>query len=106
LADHDVLLAEVGAALAILGLLLVFLPLFLASVEQAGGGAETASERQWRVFRSWLIPVTMAGAAVDATFGLLTVWGTCNLAKPTALLLIALAFSVVLLAAIAVWTTQ
>jgi hypothetical protein len=106
MAERDVLLAEVGAAFAILGLLLVFLPLFLESVKEAEGGVLSARERRLRLLRSWSVPATILLAALDATMGLLTLWGTCALAKPTGALLLGVTFCVVVLAAMAVWTTQ
>lgn len=100
--ERDALIAELGAAFAILGLLLVFLPLFLDAVRQGEGGQATARQLRWRKARSWFVPVTIAVAAADGTTGLLTLWGTCSLAKLTGILLLVLVWLVVSLAVVAV----
>ena len=97
------LLAEVGAAFGLLGLLLVFLPLFLDAVRRAAGGTVSAKAMRLRKFRVWLIPGTIAVAAADAVAGLLTLWGTWDAARLTGVLLVAVALAVVLLAFLAVW---
>jgi hypothetical protein len=100
--SRDVLIVEVSAAFGILGLLLVFLPLFLDAVRQAEERASSLQEVRARILRSWLVPVTIGIAAGDATLGLLTLWGTCNLAVLTAVLLMAVTWSVVVLGVVAV----
>jgi hypothetical protein len=102
---RDTLVTEVGAAFAILGLLLVFLPLFLDAVRQGEGGVATARQLRWRVVRSWFVPITIAVAAADGTAGVFTLWGTLSLAKATGVLLIVLTWLVVSLAAVAVAST-
>jgi uncharacterized membrane protein len=103
MSDRDTLAAEVGAALAILGLLLVFLPLFLDRVTAAAAGRESQKTRRARVRRTWAVPVLMAIAALDATLGLLTLWGTRDAATATGVILAALVWLVV---ALAVWTVR
>lgn len=72
---RDVLAVEIGAALGILGLLLVFLPLFVEAAVRAGGGRETQQERRARMRQAWGVPVLIGLAALDATLGLVTLWG-------------------------------
>jgi uncharacterized membrane protein len=100
---RDTLVAEVGAAVAILGLLLVFLPLFLDAVAKAAGSQTTPiGAVQLRELLSWAVPATMVVSAASVTTGLLTLWGTAALGKETALLLTATVWLVVLLAVSAV----
>jgi hypothetical protein len=101
---RDTLGVEIGAALAILGLLLVFLPLFLSAIRQAAGGREPARTRRLRIAQAWVVPGLIALAAADATLGLLTLWGTCDLGKPTAISLVVLVWLVASLSAWAVAT--
>jgi hypothetical protein len=97
------LVAEVGAAVAILGLLLVFLPLFLDAVNKAAGSQTTPiGDVQLREILSWAVPVTMALSGASVTTGLLTLWGSASLGKETALLLTATVWLVVALAVAAV----
>jgi hypothetical protein len=102
---RDTLVTEVGAAFAILGLLLVFLPLFLDAVRRGEGGQVTAKQRRWLVVRSWLVPATIVVAAADGTAGVLSLWGTYDLARVAGVMLVLLIWMVVLLAVIAVATT-
>lgn len=100
---RDTLVTEIGAAVAILGLLLVFLPLFLDAVAKAAASDTTP----WLVVKvkkwlTWTVPATMVVAGASATTGLMTLWGTAALGKPCALLLVAAVWLAVLLAAIAV----
>ena len=90
---------EIGAALGILGLLLVFLPLFVQAAVQAGGGRETQEERRARMRQAWGVPLLIAVAALDATFGLVTLWGKGDLATATGWLLLVLVWLVVALSA-------
>jgi hypothetical protein len=99
---RDVVGVEIGAVLAILGLLLVFLPLFLQSAAMAKGGKESQRERRRRILRAWCVPALIAIAAVDAVLGLLTLWGKTGAATETGWLLVALVGLVALLAAWAV----
>ena len=90
--------AEVGAALGILGLLLVFLPLFLASLADA----KTPAERRARRVRAWSVPALIAIAAMDASLGILTLWESAHAAKPTGYMLLALVWLVFLVSVVAV----
>lgn len=94
---------EIGAALGILGLLLVFLPLFVQAAVRAGGGNETQQERRARMRQAWGIPLLIGIAALDATFGLLTIWDKQDLAAATGWLLLVLVWLVVALSA---WTVR
>ncbi len=100
-AARDILIAETTSALAIVGLLLVFLPLFLEAVNKGRGGAMAFKKLRLLKLRSWLVPVTATLGAADATAGLLTLWGTASLAKLTAVLLMVLVWAVVALTVIA-----
>ena len=100
---RDTLGVEIGAALGILGLLLVFLPLFVQAAVRAGGGNETQQERRARMRQAWGIPLLIGIAALDATFGLLTIWDKQDLGAATGWLLLVLVWLVVGLAA---WTVR
>ena len=100
---RDTLAVEIGAALGILGLLLVFLPLFVQAAVRAGGGNETQQERRARMRQAWGIPLLIGIAALDATFGLLTIWDKQDLAAATGWLLLVLVWLVVALSA---WTVR
>jgi hypothetical protein len=103
--DRDVLLAEVGAAFAILGLLLVFLPLFLRAFERAVEGEQAYETVRAIGFRAYFLVGTVALAALVATLGLLALWLDCEpLAVLTGSGLLVLTWCVVLLAGMAVWT--
>ncbi len=101
---RDAVGVEIGAALGILGLLLVFLPLFVQAAVQAAGGRETQKERRARVLQAWGVPVLIAIAAIDATLGLVTLWGKSDAATATGWLLIALVWLIVGLSGWAVRT--
>ena len=102
--SRDVVLSEVGAAFAILGLVLVFLPLFVQAAERAAGGEEPESERKARERRAYAVAGTVGLAAVVVTLGLLALWLRCNpLAALTGVGLLVLTWCVVILAAMAVW---
>jgi hypothetical protein len=104
--SRDVLLAEVGAAVAILGLLLVFLPLFLRAAERAAGGEESEDERRSRERRAYVVAGTVVGAALVVTLGLLALWLRSDvLATLTGIGLLIVTWCVVLLAGMAVWTS-
>jgi uncharacterized membrane protein len=94
---------EVGAALGILGLLLVFLPLFVQAAANAAQGKEPQKERRARIRQAWGVPVLIAVAAIDATLGLLSLWDTWGVAGTVGWLLIVLMWLVVVLAA---WTVK
>ena len=87
-----------------LGLLLVFLPLFLASVVGAAGGRETQQERRSRIRRAWAVPALIAIAAADAMLGLFSLWGTWRMEAVAGWLLVALVWLVAGLSAWAVKT--
>jgi len=98
---RDTLIAETTSAFAIVGLLLVFLPLFLGAVSRGRGGSVPWRRLQLLRLRSWLVAATVAIGAADATAGLLTLWGTFGFAKLTAVLLLVLVWAVVALAVLA-----
>ncbi len=100
---RDTLSVEIGAALGILGLLLVFLPLFVQAVLRAEGGRESQKERRVRLLQAWAVPVLIAIAALDATLGLITLWGKSDAGGATGWLLLVLVWLVVVLSA---WTVQ
>jgi hypothetical protein len=98
---RDTLIAETTSALGIVGLLLVFLPLFLDAVSRGKGGSVPWRKLQLLRARSWIVAATVAIGAADATSGLVTLWGTFDLAKLTAILLLVLVWAVVALAVLA-----
>lgn len=105
MASRDVLLAEVGAAFGILGLLLVFLPLFLQAFERAVGGEQPYEAVRAIGFRAYFVAGTVALAAVVVTLGLLGLWVRCDpLAVLTGVGLLVVTWCVVILAGMAVWT--
>jgi hypothetical protein len=103
LSARDTLIAEVGAAVGLVGLLLVFLPIFLDAVRTGRGGAMPWRKLQLLKLQSWLVAGTVGVGAADATLGLLTLWGTSDFATPTAVLLVIAVWAVVLLAILATW---
>jgi hypothetical protein len=104
-ASRDVLLAEVGAAFGILGLLLVFLPLFLQAFERAVGEEQPYEDVQAIGFRAYFVAGTVALAAIVVTLGLLGLWVRWDsLAVVTGVGLLVVTWSVVILAGMAVWT--
>jgi hypothetical protein len=100
--QRDTLITEIGAAVGIVGLLLVFLPLFLDRLTRAGDASMRVI--RLRTVQAWLIPATSVVAATATTTGLLTLWGTCQLARPTAVLVLGATWLVVGLAFLAVAT--
>lgn len=104
MSSHDVLGVEIGAAVGILGLLLVFLPLFIESAARARGGTESEETRRRRLVQAWAASGLVAVAAADATLGLVSLWGKWSVADATGWLLIALVWLIVALAAVAVKT--
>jgi len=98
---RDTLVTEVASAFVIVGLLLVFLPLFLDAVGRGKGGNVSWFKLRWLKVRAWLVTVAVGLGAADATFGLLTLWGTFKLAEATAILLVVLVWTTVGLAALA-----
>jgi hypothetical protein len=104
MAARDTLGVEIGAAFGILGLLLVFLPLFVQAAADAAQGKEPQKERRARIRQAWGVPLLIGVAAVDGTLGLLSLWGTWRVASVTGWLLIALMWLVVGLSGWAVKT--
>jgi len=104
-ASRDVLLAEVGAAFGILGLLLVFLPLFLQAFERAVGGAQPYEAVRALGFRVYFVGGTIAVAALVVTLGLLGLWLRSHpLAVLTGVGLLVVTWCVVVLAGLAIGT--
>jgi hypothetical protein len=103
--SRDVLLAEVGAAFGILGLLLVFLPLFLQAFEQAVSEEQPYKAKRAIGFRAYFVTGTIALTATVATLALLALW-LCSdpLAVLTDVGLLVVTWCVVILAGVAVWT--
>jgi hypothetical protein len=104
-ASRDVLLAEVGAAFGILGLLLVFLPLFLHAFERAVGGEQPYRALQAIGVRVYFVAGTVAIAAIVVTLGLLGLWLHSDpLAVSTGIGLLVVTWCVVILAGLAIET--
>jgi hypothetical protein len=101
--ERDALITEVGAAIGLVGLLLVFLPIFLEAVRKGRGGSVPWRKLQLLKLQSWLVAGTVGVGAADATLGLLTLWGTYDFAKLSAILLVVVVWAVVLLAILATW---
>jgi hypothetical protein len=99
---RDTLIVETEAAFTILGLLLVFLPMFLNVLTRTEGSANLQGPRVVVLALAWAVPVLIVIAGIDATFGLLALWGHTSGAKPTAVLLVVLTWLVALLAVVAV----
>jgi hypothetical protein len=98
----DTLIVETEMAFVILGLLLVFLPMFLAVLLRAEESESFRLPRAVAVALAWSVPVLIVIAAVDATLGLSALWGHPDAAKPMALILVVLTWLIVFLAVIAV----
>jgi hypothetical protein len=100
--SHEAVLAEIAGALGILGLLLVFLPLYIQRVAKAAGGNVSQKEREKREAWAWAVPALIALASVDVTVGLFAIWGKWGTADLTGWLLLALIWLVAALAAVTV----
>jgi hypothetical protein len=100
--QRDTLVTEIGAAVGIVGLLLVFLPLFLDRVTKSTGASMRVL--RLRTFQAWLIPATSVVAATATTSGLVTLWCKADLAQLTAVLVLVATWLVVGLAILAVAT--
>ena len=100
--SKETLIVETEVAFVILGLLLVFLPMFLAVLLRAEESESFRLPRVVAVGLAWSVPVLIVIAAVDATLGLFAIWGDTGTSKPTALILVILTWLVVCLAMIAV----
>jgi hypothetical protein len=103
--SRDVVLTEVGAAFAILGFLLVFLPLFLQAFERAVAGQTAYDAVRAIGFRAYFVVGAITLAATVITLGLLALWLESDpLAVLSGIGLLALTWCVVILAGTAVWT--
>jgi hypothetical protein len=99
---RDTLIVETEAAFTILGLLLVFLPMFLTVLARTEGSANLRGPHLVVVALAWAVPALIVIAGIDATLGLFALWGHTSDAKPTAVLLVVLTWLVALLAVVAV----
>jgi hypothetical protein len=99
---HDTLIVETEAAFTILGLLLVFLPMFLAVLTRAETTQPLNVPRVIAVALAWSVPVLIVLAGLDATFGLLALWGHHSTVRPAALLIVVLTWLIAVLATVAV----
>jgi len=99
---RDTLIVETEAAFTILGLLLVFLPMFLAVLTRTEGSVHLRGPRVVVHALAWSVPLLIVIAGTDATLGLFALWGHTSDAKPTAVLLVVLLWLVALLAVVAV----
>jgi hypothetical protein len=100
--SRDTLIVETEAAFTILGLLLVFLPMFLTVLTRTEGSSHLRGSRIVVVVLAWSVPGLIVIAGLDATLGLFALWGNTAEAKPTALLLVVLTWLVAILAVVAV----
>jgi hypothetical protein len=98
---RDTLIVETEAAFTILGLLLVFLPMFL-SVLARTEATPMRGPHFVVVALAWAVPGLIVIAGTDATLGLLALWGHADEAKPVALVLLVLTWLVAVLAIVAV----
>jgi hypothetical protein len=101
LGSHETLIVETEAAFTILGLLLVFLPMFLTVLSRADT-TRLDVPRPLAVALAWAVPVLIVLAGLDATFGLLALWGFDDVVKPTAILIVVLTWLIAVLAIVAV----
>jgi hypothetical protein len=102
LGSKDTLIVETEVAFVILGLLLVFLPMFLTVLLRAEESDSFRLPRAAVVALVWSVPVLIVVAGLDATFGLLALWGHADASKPLAVILVVLTWLVAALAVIAV----
>jgi len=102
LRSSDTLIVETEMAFVILGLLLVFLPMFLTVLLRAEESESFHLPRAAAIALAWSVPVLIVVAGLDATFGLLALWGHADAAKPLAVILVVLTWLVAALAVIAV----
>lgn len=101
--SHEAVLAEIAGALGILGLLLVFLPLYIQRVAEAEGGSESQDERKKRIAWAWAVPVLIVLASADATVGFFAIWGKWNTANLSGWLLLVLIWLIAFLACVTVY---
>ena len=99
---RDTLIVETESAFTILGLLLVFLPMFLSVLTRSEGSVNLQGPRVLIIALAWAVPLLIVIAGTDATLGLFALWGHTSDARPTAVLLVVLIWLVALLAVIAV----
>ena len=100
--DRDNLVLIVSSALALAGVLLVFLPLFANRLARVPSPTETARLRRFRNRLLWAVPALIILAAVDATLGLLALWGSCGAGTVAAWLLLVLVWLLAVLSVIVV----
>jgi hypothetical protein len=100
--SKETLIVETEVAFVILGLLLVFLPMFLTVLLRAEESDAISVPRGVAVTLAWSVPVLIILAALDGSLGLLALWGHTTASTPAAFLLIILTWLVVILAVIAV----
>jgi hypothetical protein len=100
--SNETLIVETEMAFVILGLLLVFLPMFLAVLLRAEESETFRLPRAVTVGLAWSVPALIVIAALDATLGLFALWGDTSASKPLALILVVLTWLIVCLAVIAV----
>ena len=100
--SKETLILETEVAFVILGLLLVFLPMFLAVLLRAEESDSFRLPRAVAIGLAWTVPVLIVIAALDATLGLFALWGHTSTSRPMAIILVGLTWLVVCLAVIAV----
>jgi hypothetical protein len=100
--SKETLIVETEVAFVILGLLLVFLPMFLTVLLRAEESDSFRLPHGAAVVLAWSVPVLIVVAGVDATLGLFALWGYTNASKPEAVILAFLTWLVVGLAVVAV----
>jgi hypothetical protein len=100
--SKDTLVVETEMAFVILGLLLVFLPMFLTVLLRAEESETFRLPRPIVVALAWSVPLLIVVAGLDATLGLVALWGHPSASKPVAFILVVLTWLVVGLAVVAV----
>ncbi len=100
--SKDTLVVETEMAFVILGLLLVFLPMFLTVLLRAEESDTFRLPRAIVVALAWSVPLLIVVAGLDATLGLVALWGHPTASKPVAVILVVLTWLVVGLAIVAV----
>ena len=100
--SKETLIVETEVAFVILGLLLVFLPMFLTVLLRAEESDSFRLPHAVAVVLAWSVPSLIVVAGLDATLGLAALWGYTGASKPIALILVFLTWLVVGLAFVAV----
>jgi hypothetical protein len=100
--SKETLILETEVAFVILGLLLVFLPMFLTVLLRAEESESFRLPRAVAIALAWSVPVLIVVAGLDATLGMFALWGHASASKPVAVILVVLTWLVVGLAGIAV----